>query len=393
MNDRLLLQWIQDEIERCEALAPRSIIRLKPSADCRAAARELQTTFHGSPLSEAIIPLPLINGISCPIPLSAKTASFPQVAGLENDGQVAAVHGLPSRPSGKGFALGSRTISRSKPFVPWGIRHIQAPQVWKRSTGDKIRIGVIDTGIDYSHPDLQGSIGGGVNLIYPHKPPIDDNGHGTHISGTIAASAKHGMAGVAPYATIYAVKAFDHNGTSYVTDIVQGIEWCVRHRLHLINMSFGMKTRSAALEAAVRNASREGVIIVASSGNEGKKGFVDYPARFDNTIAVGATTRERKIAPFSNKGSSIDIYAPGDKITSTWLNGNYQELSGTSMATSHVTGVLALLMAAKPEASMKTLLSYLQAGAAPLSSNARKAGFLGEVNALRALKEAFKPSS
>jgi subtilisin len=385
MNEPSLLQGIEDDIRSSAEPALRHIILLRSTADCRELARELRNS--AGPLRlHGIIALPLINGVSCPLHTPDAIRRLPGVSGVEADVKPAAVHSIaPRLPSGG--TLSGGTFSRHKAFIPWGVRHIQAPLSWKKTTGQEIRIGVIDTGIDYSHPDLQSAIGGGINLINRHMLPIDDNGHGTHISGTIAASARHGMTGIAPYATIYAVKAFDHNGTSYVTDIVKGIDWCVRNRLHIINMSFGMKTRSAALEAAVRNAAREGVVIVASSGNEGKKGIIDYPARFDNTIAVGATTRDKRIAAFTNRGAKIDIYAPGERIVSTWLNGKYHELSGTSMATSHVSGVLALMMALKPQSSLKTLLQSLQRSSVPVVSKARRAGYLGEVNAIKAIRD------
>lgn len=386
MNEPTLLQEVEDEIRSAADSASRHIIRLKEPVDCREVARELRRSIGTPSIRHAITALPLINGISCMIRSAEAIRRHPKVASVEPDAKPAAVHSISPRIPSGGSLSGGPYI-RTKAFIPWGVRHIQAPQAWKKSTGREIRIGVIDTGIDYSHPDLQASIGGGINLIHRHILPIDDNGHGTHISGTIAASAKQGMTGIAPFATIYAVKAFDHNGTSYVTDIVKGIDWCVRNRLHIINMSFGMKTRSAALEAAVRNASREGIVIVASSGNEGKKGIIDYPARFDCTIAVGATTRDKRIAAFTNRGAKIDIYAPGERIVSTWLNSKYHELSGTSMATSHVSGVIALMMALKPRSNMKQLIASLQRTAFPITSKAKKSGFLGEVNANRAIKD------
>ena len=188
-----------------------------------------------------------------------------------------------------------------------------APLAWNRSTGHRIHIGVIDTGIDHSHPDLKSSIGRGINLIDRTQLPHDDDGHGTHIAGTIAAANQPtGMIGVAPRSMVYPVKAFDHNGSAYVSDIILGIEWCVRNGMHIINMSFGMKTRSKSLLTACINAVNAGVVIVASSGNDGKRRAIDYPARYPQTISVGATNRMRRIAPFSNRGPYIDIYAPGD---------------------------------------------------------------------------------
>lgn len=270
------------------------------------------------------------------------------------------------------------------PVVPWGVQSIKAPAAWRKSTGKRVKIAIIDTGVDFNHPDLADAIGGGINLIHRHMLPLDDNGHGTHITGTIAASAKQsGIMGVAPRATIYAVKAFDHNGSSYVSDIVEGIEWCIKYRMDIINMSFGMKVRSAPLEAAIKQAYHAGIVIVASSGNEGKRGSVDYPARLPQTIAVGATNRAGKIAAFTNRGPQIDIYAPGERIVSTWLNGKYNELSGTSMATSHVTGTIALLLSIHPHLTPWQIKRILQKHASPLSHPGSRSGFLGQVNAYR----------
>jgi len=273
--------------------------------------------------------------------------------------------------------------------IPWGIDKVKAPQVWQYTTGRQIVIGVIDTGIDFHHPALKGSILPGVNLINRGMPPIDDNGHGTHIAGTIAASnPMNGMIGIAPHALIAPVKAFDNNGSAYVSDIIQAIDWCVRNGVDVINMSFGMRTRSKAMLNAVIRAYNKGVIIVASSGNESKKKSIDYPARYPQTIAVGATNSTRKIAPFSNQGSYIDIYAPGDRIVSAWLNGDYHEMSGTSMATSHVSGAIALLLERSPNLKPIEIKAILKRSMQPLKyTKARKAGELDIVKMLQVAKE------
>ncbi len=223
--------------------------------------------------------------------------------------------------------------------------------------------------------------------------PLDDNGHGTHIAGTIAAAnGTEGMIGVAPRATIYPVKAFDHNGSAYVSDIIQGIDWCIRSRMHVINMSFGMKTRSKALLDIVNKAYLSGISIVASSGNDGKRRNIDYPAKYPQTISVGATDRSRRIASFSNRGEFIDIYAPGDKIISSWTQGKYHEMSGTSMATSHVSGAIALLLAQNPDLQPADIKTLLLQTATPLRSRKgqKRSGEGWEVNALKLLKEGMK---
>jgi subtilisin len=273
------------------------------------------------------------------------------------------------------------------PVIPWGVSQIRAPEVWSRSTGRRIKIGVIDTGVDFSHPDLQRSVYGGINLIHRYMLPMDDNGHGTHIAGTIAAASQHsGIVGVAPHGAIHAVKAFDFKGTAFVSDIIQGIEWCVRYRMDIINMSFGTTNYSKALESAVHNAVNAGKVVVASSGNNGKMYQMDYPARFPQTIAVGASTRNHKIARFSNRGHRIDIYAPGEKIYSTWLHGKYHLMSGTSMATSHVTGVIALLLAVKPGLSPRQIKAILQRNASSMGLKNQAGSKPGEVSASRTLR-------
>ncbi|WP_310552079.1 S8 family peptidase [Paenibacillus glufosinatiresistens] len=280
--------------------------------------------------------------------------------------------------------------------LPWGIKAIRAPQAWSKSTGVQVRVGVIDTGADFRHPDLKHCLATGVNLLHRGMLPLDDNGHGTHIAGTLAAAGgPYGMMGVAPRALLYPVKAFDHSGSAYVSDIVLGIDWCVQNRMDLINMSFGMKTRSKALHDVVIRAYKAGIPIIASSGNDGKRGG-DYPARYAETIAVGALGKGRQIAGFSNRGPYIDVYAPGEAVSSCWLKDGYKEMSGTSMATSHVTGAAALLLALRPGLSPRELKRLLRRTAQPLRLRAgqrRAALGGGALDALRLLRAGRKPSA
>jgi len=301
--------------------------------------------------------LKLIHAISCPLLSESKLLKHPSIAGFEEDYQVT-VHEV--RKSKKKLAERSSLATGSQ-IIPWGVSHIRAPRTWPRTQGKDVHIGVIDTGIDYSHPDLRQSISRGINLVHRQALPHDDNGHGTHIAGTIAASSTHsGILGVAPKARIHPVKAFDHNGSAYVSDIIAGIDWCVQQNLDIINMSFGMKTYSKSLEQAVLNAYNSGKIIVASSGNDGKKATIDYPAQLSHVISVGAITSNNKVASFSNRSNLIDIYAPGEKIYSAWLGGKYNELSGTSMATAHVSGAIALILAIKPGLKLMAVKKLLK---------------------------------
>ncbi|OMF70538.1 S8 family peptidase [Paenibacillus glucanolyticus] len=327
---------------------------------------------------ESISYSPLTHTIIAPAPQTAKfEAEFRHELMVEEDEQVhiQAIQGT----------IGTLT------GIPWGIKQIKAPHAWSISTGHRMKIAVIDTGVDFSHPDLKYSLTRGINLVHRNMPPYDDNGHGTHISGTIAAAnSTQGMIGVAPRSVVYPVKAFDHNGSAFVSDIILAIDWCVRAEIDIINMSFGMQTRSRALLDIVGKANQAGVIIVASSGNDGKRRTADYPARYPQTISVGATDRHRKIPAFSNRGQFVDIYAPGDKIVSAWLQGKYHEMSGTSMATSHVSGTIALLLAQKPDLKTATIKALLRRTSSPLKLKKGYSVSDGEVNAFKFLREGMK---
>ncbi|WP_051330871.1 S8 family peptidase [Aneurinibacillus terranovensis] len=237
--------------------------------------------------------------------------------------------------------------------VPWNIEVIKAPLVWPKSQGSGIRVGVLDTGIDYTHPALRGRVAGGYNIIAQNRNFRDDNGHGTHIAGTIAsANARAGLFGVAPLASLYGIKVMDHNGSGRVSDTIKGIEWAIDNKIQVLNMSLGSSKYSQAFEQATRMAFQRGVIMVASAGNEGKRdrivNNIDYPARFPWVISVGAVDRNMKRASFSSTGNRLDIMAPGVDIRSTWLGGGYKTESGTSMSAAHVSGSAALLMSLHP---------------------------------------------
>lgn len=367
------LGWLLDSLAGKVPAGRRSIIRFSNPYEYRSFLKAWQLKTSSLRAATDVRKLGLIRGLACPLLPDAIPARWRSHIRCEND----------SRLRIDALSRGANAIING---IPWGVRHIRAPEAWSKTTGLGVRIGVIDTGIDYEHPDLRHSIERGVNLIYPTIPPIDDNGHGTHIAGTIAAANRlHGMIGVAPRASVYPVKAFDDNGTAYVSDIILGIDWCVRNRMHIVNMSFGMQNRSSALLQAVQGASQSGVIVVASSGNDGRSRDIDYPARYGDTIAVGATNESGRVAPFTNRSAAIDIYAPGDKIVSAWLDGKYREMSGTSMATSHVSGAIALLLAHKPRLSAARVKALVKQSALPLKG-ARSAGATGTLDMMRLLK-------
>ncbi|WP_240415468.1 S8 family peptidase [Paenibacillus periandrae] len=387
MKSSTFINWLEAAaMQDTENVDCKHIIRFSSRRDYYKCIRQLDAAAKYSVHLPDIQPLAIINAISCTLNTTAKPPSIPYIKSIETD-RIMSVHAVKVvnavQPS-------SGTAQSHASSIPWGVKHIRAPQTWSKSKGDRIRVGVIDTGADYSHPDLRHCLSYGVNLVNRHLLPNDDNGHGTHIAGTIAAasSRQQGIVGVAPQAIIHPVKAFDHQGSAFVSDIIGGIDWCVRNQIHIINMSFGMKTYSKALELAVLHAFRSGVIVVASSGNEGKQKIIDYPARLRQVIAVGASTRRGKIAPFSNVSKTIDIYAPGEKIYSTWLKGKYHELSGTSMATSHVSGVVALMLSRKPGLNPTQIKTIVKRHARLLTKPGMN---IREIHALRAVNAVIKP--
>ncbi|MGX4588056.1 S8 family peptidase [Paenibacillus chitinolyticus] len=363
MDSKRLLMMLHEEIQASQG-ERRHIILFQSDRDYRQVTEliRLHKDTHSS--LSSVYDLKLIRGISCPIRNRAELIKHPAVLSIEEDTSINIQ--LRPRKIVKTSEIVEKTSEVSQ-FIPWGIQQIKAPDVWKNAKGSRVTIGVIDTGIDYYHPDLQASVARGINLLNRSQPPYDDNGHGTHIAGTIAAAGRIGITGVAPKAVIHPVKAFDMNGSAFVSDIVAGIDWCVRNGLDIINMSFGMKTYSRALEEAVINAYQSGTIVVASSGNDGKGAAIDYPARFPSVFSVGATTKVNKVAPFSNRGKRIDIYAPGESIYSCWLHGKYNELSGTSMATAHVSGVIALMLSVRPSLRPQQIKQILRRSATPLT--------------------------
>jgi subtilisin len=228
--------------------------------------------------------------------------------------------------------------------LPWGVDRIDAEKVWPLgNNANPVKVGVIDTGISTSHPDLLVNIKGGVNTISSWRSYSDDNGHGSHVAGTIASlSNTQGVIGVAPQADLYSIKVLDSRGSGYYSDIIEGIQWAINNKMQVINMSLGGSANYTPLHDAVKAARNAGIVVVAAAGNSG--GTVSYPAAYAEVIAVSAIQQNNNIASFSSRGSQIDLAAPGVSIYSTYKGKNYATLSGTSMAAPHVAGAAALLL-------------------------------------------------
>jgi thermitase len=228
---------------------------------------------------------------------------------------------------------------------------IDAQAAWTQTSGAGVRVAVLDTGIDASHPDLVGKVDG--SRDFTGSGSTDDKyGHGTHVSGIIAASTNNsvGVAGVCPDCHLIVGKVLNDSGSGANSWIASGITWATDNGAKVINMSLGGPTKSTTLERAVNYAWSHGVVVVAAAGNSGNKSKT-YPGASTNVIAVAATDNRDRKASFSSFGSWVDVAAPGVNIYSTFpthaytINKslNYDYGSGTSMATPMVSGTVALI--------------------------------------------------
>ena len=241
----------------------------------------------------------------------------------------------------------SKGVIQPAQKLTWNIDRVDAEISWTISTGDPVKVGVIDTGIDLSHPDLKDNIKQpGYNAINPLKSPNDDNGHGTHVAGIIAAlNNSIGVIGVGPNIDLYAIKVLNASGSGYLSDVIEGLDWAVNNGMQVVNMSLGTSQDVQSFHDAIVNAYNAGVTIVAAAGNSG--GAVSYPAAYPEVIAVSATDINDQVPSWSSRGPEVDLSAPGVNIYSTYKGQSYATLSGTSMAAPHVTGAAALIIGTK----------------------------------------------
>lgn len=241
-----------------------------------------------------------------------------------------------------------KQIVAARPFqvIDWGVQMVNAPKLWAKTQGENVKVAILDTGVDNTHPDLVDNIKDGMNFTGGDSSDFSDQqGHGTHVAGIIAGvDNEEGIVGVAPKAELYIGKVLGGNGSGSIEGICEGILWAVMNKVDIISMSLGCtEDPGDMLQRAIKYAYDNGVVIVAASGNESS--HVGWPAVYEEVIAVGAIDDQKHVAGFSNYGTQVDVVAPGVEILSTYPVRQYARLSGTSMATPVVSGAIALLIA------------------------------------------------
>jgi subtilisin family serine protease/subtilisin-like proprotein convertase family protein len=300
---------------------------------------------------------------------------------------------------------------------------IDAPEAWNVQTGTGHTIvAVVDTGVDYTHPDLAanmwrnpGEIPGdgidndgdgivddvyGANFVSNTGNPMDDNEHGTHVAGIIGAVGNNGVGvtGVAWHTQIMAVKFMDASGSGYTSNAVRAINYAVAHGATVLNNSWGGGGADATLANAIGAAKNAGAIFVAAAGNSGANNDTSsfYPAnyitQYDNVVTVAAVDRTGALASFSNYGPTrVTLAAPGVSILSTLPNNSYGSLSGTSMATPFVTGAIALLRDQHPDWTYSQVIAKLKSSVDVLPGLAGKVSTGGRLNVAKMLDASTVP--
>ena len=237
-------------------------------------------------------------------------------------------------------------VDVTEEVVGQGLAELGIPHLWLHATGKNVKVAIFDSGIDAHHEDLEGAVKGSVN--FTPDPDADVFGHGTHCAGIVGARRNgRGISGVAPDCDLYAVKVVDDQGGSEYAWIVQGFQWAIANGIDVVSCSIAGRAYDERLAGVVEAAYGRGIVIVAAAGNFGFRVGEDstgYPARFPETIGVGALDDDDARATFSSAGEGVNIMAPGTNILSSLPGNRYGVTRGTSTAAPFVAGVVALMI-------------------------------------------------
>lgn len=257
---------------------------------------------------------------------------------------------------------------------------LNAQPAWNVTEGSAdVVVAVIDSGVDYFHPDLRANIlDFGYDFYHGRAGGYDDNGHGTHCAGIIGAARNGiGVRGIAPRVKILPVKFLVPDGSGDTADAIRAIDYAVARGARILSNSWGGGGFSQLLDDAIQRALNKGVIFVAAAGNSNLNNDVspNYPANYAGVISVGSTDSTDRRSSFSNYGAStVEVFAPGTAILSTYPGGTYKSLSGTSMATPQVSGALALALSVKPDLTREQAADDLCASAVGILTDRSECG-------------------
>ncbi|MDQ4074683.1 MAG: S8 family peptidase [Chloroflexota bacterium] len=294
----------------------------------------------------------------------------------------------------------------------WNLERVRAAEGWSISTGRDVTIAIIDTGVDYRHPDLAGRFvdpSVWYDFSENDRDPMDGNGHGTHVAGIAAAATNNGqgVAGTSWGGRILPLKVLRDDGSGYLSWSAAAVKYAADHGARVINMSLGGRSPNAALQSEILAARARGVVVVASAGNchagstSASCNYTDdapsYPGKMDGVLAVAGTTRSDAHAPYSTVGGYVDVAAPGGdsssssaRVYSTLRNGSYGGLSGTSMAAPHVSGLAALILGEVPWWSAEQVEALILDTAVDLGSPGKDPYFgAGLIDVRRALESVW----
>lgn len=339
------------------ALAGAATLRAAPAADAAAPGEYLIGYAPGTAEAERDALIVAAGGrLVRRLPaISADLVAFPTAQVASGSPAEEQLMGALAAGDAVSYVEPNYTYSINAPFTPndqllgqqYGWRQVDAYDGWGLARGNPaVVIAVVDSGVQLDHTDLQGKLVAGYDFVQNDGDPSDGAGHGTHVAGIAAAATNNGVgvAGACPECRVMPVRVISAAGTGFVSDIAEGIVYAADNGAKVINLSLG-GPGSSALEAAVNYAWAKGAFLTCAAGNAGTSAIANaYPAAYAACFAVAATTSADARASFSNYGAWVEVAAPGDGIVSTYRDGSFGTLSGTSMAAPHVAGLAGLLV-------------------------------------------------
>lgn len=282
----------------------------------------------------------------------------------------------------------------------WYVPDTNFDKLWNYNIVSKknVTVAVIDSGINYNHEDLKNVIAdGGYNFYDDNTDVYDDNGHGTEVSGVIAASANNGV-GIAGLDSnmpikILPLKTADSNGDTLLSDLITAVDYAITKKADVINLSMGSNTYSSIENDEIQKAISSGIVVVAAAGNDGDSAY-NYPASYDNVISVGATDSNDNLAYFSNYNNKVSLTAPGEEILTTNISGGYDYCSGTSFSSPIVASMAAIIKSTRPDLTPQEIKNVLQNSAEDLGAPGKDNYFgYGKVDADKCINSILDPQA